>query len=155
MASERQIAAFVNKFTDTQIYTLCLVKKDPRHFYLQLEYGASLDFNNFWQKYFAESRQLKDAIISQLTWVVYLHYTWQNWNRGNYTFSLKCCVALLRTHETHQNYHLIIYRLSFIHKTMNCMHQNDQHRTQSIQLSDMHTVWIYKSHNQWASLMGC
>ena len=29
--------------------------------------NSSMDFNNFWQEYFTESRQLKDGIISHLT----------------------------------------------------------------------------------------
>jgi len=73
--------------------TLCLVKRIPgntavRQVSCELSYirilyftlllpvtrVCVLDFNNFRHDYFAESRQLKDAIISHLTWLVYLHY---------------------------------------------------------------------------------
>jgi len=48
----------------------------------------------------------------------------KNWKHGYYTFSLKCCVLLCwQTHRTYQNYHLVVVKLSFIHKTINCMNQ--------------------------------
>ena len=50
----------------TNLYTLCLNKKHPRHFSLLLQ-QALLDFNNFWQRCFVENVQSEDGIFSHLT----------------------------------------------------------------------------------------
>jgi len=46
-------------------------------------------------------------------------------------------------HKTRQNYDLVIDRLSFTRKYINCMHSTSQDRAQSIQLSDIHTVGVH------------
>ena len=56
------------------ITTLCLIKKIPNIFSCNSGMHSCIYFNNFWQEYFAESRQLKDCIISHVAWPMYLHY---------------------------------------------------------------------------------
>ena len=73
---------------------LWLIKKDPdifngnsnmRHWILIV----------FWQEYFVGSGQLKDAIISHLTWLVYLHDLVKTGNTDITPFHLNvvCCFA--------------------------------------------------------------
>ena len=52
---------------------------------------------------------------------MYLHYLVKLGKHENQIL----CVALLQTYKTHQNYHLVIDRLSFIRKTINCMYASN------------------------------
>jgi len=101
--------------------TLCLIEKIPD--ILAVTLLRMLDFNNFWQQCFAESRQLKCGIIFHLARLVYLHYLVKLEAQKLHLFTNVLCVALLTKTKTHQNYHLVIDRLSFIHKTINCILQ--------------------------------
>ena len=53
-----------NKTAETS--TVCLKKKHPRHFRLQLEKALS-DFHNVWHTCYRESKQSVDAIVSHHT----------------------------------------------------------------------------------------
>jgi len=45
-----------------------------------------------------------------------------------------------QTHKSHRSFHLITITLLFTHKTIECVHQQDQEREQGIQLPVSHTL---------------
>jgi len=62
-------------------------------------------------------------------------------NTKLHLFTKMLCVAVVtnRLHKTHQNYHLFIDRLSFIHKTVNCVHQTWRTQATKHPASDVHS----------------
>jgi len=77
---------------------------------------------NVSQECFAGSGQLKDAIISHLTWLSALPCKTGNMEITPLHLSVVCCFVNKHTHK-YQNYNLVVVRLFFIHKTINNMHQ--------------------------------
>ena len=59
-----------------------------------------MDFNNFLQDCFVESRQLKDGLISNLTQLAFLHYLAKLETRKLHLFTGMLCVALLTNNDT-------------------------------------------------------
>jgi len=72
---------------------------------------------------FRRSRQLKYDVILHLTWFVFLHYLAKLETQKFHLFTQISCVALQTAHKTYQFHYEIIDRLSFIHKTVNWVHQ--------------------------------
>ena len=77
---------------------------------------------NVWQECFAGSGQLKDAIISHLTWLSALPCKTGNMEITPLHLRVVCCFVNKHT-QKYQNYNLVVVRLFFIHKTINNMHQ--------------------------------
>ena len=72
-----------------------------------------MDFHNFWQLRFPWNRQLKDGIISHLTWLVFLHYpakretpnshfslSFKSERQSVQVISLACFICLLAKQQT-------------------------------------------------------
>ena len=103
-----------------------------------------MDFNNFWQKCFVGNRQSEGGIFSPPHLVSVSTLPCKTKNAEIMSFHLNAVRCFANRHTIlFKIHHLVIDRLPFVCKTIDCILKQHQHRAQSTKPSVMYTVSIH------------